>query len=76
MKGGHILWVVERDKAVKACLSNQALSIGTTGSTTPVDMWITKIASIEVSILHQAGFQLTNQQVIICTVFKIFHRDL
>ena len=42
MKGGHVLWVVERDKAVKACLSNKALSIGTAGSITPVDIWTIK----------------------------------
>ena len=38
MKGGHVLWVVERDKAVKACPSNKALSNGTAGSITLVDM--------------------------------------
>ena len=47
MKGGHIPKVVERDKIVKACPSNKALSIGTAGSITPVDMWTIKIASIE-----------------------------
>ena len=47
MKSGHVLWVLERDRAVRACLSNQALSIGTAGSITPVDMQTIKIASIE-----------------------------
>ena len=47
MKDGHILWVVERDKTFKTCPTNKALSIGTTGSITPVDMWTIKIASIE-----------------------------
>ena len=47
MKGGHVLGVVERDKAVKACPSNKALSIGTAGSITAVEMWTIKIASIE-----------------------------
>ena len=42
--------VVERDKAVKACPSKKALSIGTAGSITPVDMWTIKIASIENSV--------------------------
>ena len=46
-KGGHILCVVERDKAVKTCPGNKVLSIGTVGSITPVDMRTTKIASIE-----------------------------
>ena len=47
MKGGHIFLVVERDKAVKACPSNKALSIVPAGSATPVDMRTIKIASIE-----------------------------
>ena len=47
MKGSHILWVVKRDKAVKACPSNKVLSIDTAGSITPVGMWTIKIASIE-----------------------------
>ena len=46
-KGGHILCVAERDKAVKTCPGNKALSIGTAGSITPVDMRTIKIASIE-----------------------------
>ena len=47
MKGVHVLWVVERDKTVKACSNNKTLSISTAGSMTPVDMWTIKIASIE-----------------------------
>ena len=47
MKGHHIFWVMERGKAVKACPSNKALSIGTAGSITSVDMWTIEIASIE-----------------------------
>ena len=47
IKGGHDLWVVERDKAVKVCPSNKALSIGTASSITQVDMWSIKISSIE-----------------------------
>ena len=47
MKGGHVLWVVEGDKAVKACPSNMALFIGTAGSITPVSTWTIEIASIE-----------------------------
>ena len=47
MKGGHALWVAERDKAVKACPSNKALCISTAGTITSVDMWTIKIASIE-----------------------------
>ena len=47
MKGGHVLWVVEKDKAVKACPRYKALSIDIAGSITPVDMWTIKIASIE-----------------------------
>ena len=47
IKGGHVLWVVERDKAVKVYPSNKSLSIGTAGSIVPVDMWTIKIASIE-----------------------------
>ena len=47
MKGGNVPWVEERDKAVKACPSNKALSIGTADSITPVDMRTIKIASIE-----------------------------
>ena len=46
-KSGKIFWVVERDKAVKACPSNKAFSICTAGSITPVDMRTIKIASIE-----------------------------
>ena len=47
MKGGHALWVAERDKAVKACPRNKALCISTAGTITSVDMWTIKIASIE-----------------------------
>ena len=47
MKGGHIIRVVERDKAVKDCPSNKALSNGTAGSIILVDMRTIKIASIE-----------------------------
>ena len=47
MKGAHVVWVAERDKTVKACPSNKALSIGSTGSIIPVDMRTIKIASIE-----------------------------
>ena len=42
-----MLGVVEKDKAVEACPSNKALSIGTAGSITAVEMWTIKIASIE-----------------------------
>ena len=38
MKDGNSFLVVERDKAVKACPSKKALSIGTADSITPVDM--------------------------------------
>ena len=51
MKGGLVLWVVERDKVVKVCPSNKALSIGTAGSITTVDMWTIKIASIENGVM-------------------------
>ena len=37
----------EEGQVVKACPSNKALSIGTAGSITPVDMQTIKIASIE-----------------------------
>ena len=47
MKSGHMFRFVERDKAVKACPSNKALSIGTAGSITPVDMQTIEITSIE-----------------------------
>ena len=47
IKGGHSLWVVKRDKAVKACPSKRVLSIGTAGSITAIDMRTIKIASIE-----------------------------
>ena len=47
MKGDHIVWVVERDKAVKTCPSNKVLSIGTAGSIPPVGMRTFKIASIK-----------------------------
>ena len=47
MKGGHVLWIVERNQAVAACQSNKVLSIGTAVSITPVDMWTIKIAGIE-----------------------------
>ena len=47
IKGRHILWVVERDKAVEACPRNRELSIGTAGSITPDGIWAIKIASIE-----------------------------
>ena len=53
MKGGHFLWVVERDKAVKACPSNKALSIGTAGPITPIDMRTIKIASVENGVRKQ-----------------------
>ena len=47
MKGGQFLWVVERDKVVKACPSNKALFIGTAGSITPVDKRTIKIVNTE-----------------------------
>ena len=49
MEGGHVFWVVEKDKAVKACPSNKTLSIGTArhGTAGPVDMGTIKIASIK-----------------------------
>ena len=47
IKVNHVLFVEERDKAVKASPSNKALSIDTDGCITPVDMWTIKIASIE-----------------------------
>ena len=47
MKCGHVFWVVEKDKAVKACPSNKTLSIGTAG---PVDMGTIKIASIKIGV--------------------------
>ena len=47
MKGGHILWIVESEKANKACPSNKAVSVSITGSITLVDMRTIKIASIE-----------------------------
>ena len=44
IKGGHIFWVAERDKTRP---SNKVLSIGTAGSTNPVDVRTIKIASRE-----------------------------
>ena len=39
MKGGHVLWVVDRFKIVKTCPSNKALSIRTAGCISSVDLW-------------------------------------
>ena len=57
MKSGHVRWVVERDKAVKACPNNKVLSIGTAGSITPVDMRTIKFASIDNGVREHWGIR-------------------
>ena len=57
VKGGHILWVVEKDKTVKACPSNKAFSVGNVGSITPVDLRPIKIVSIKNGVREHLGDQ-------------------